>query len=277
MAETFVPGTFLLTPSKEKIRGLEPGSQVVFIWLCDYADRNTGQCYPSMKTLANDTGMSRKNVQRKLSDLEDMGLIEKEHRINNNEYNSNLYSIFIFSGTKDTPRDNLSQGGGDNLSQPRDNLSQGGGDNLSQPRENLTHRTNPHNQPSSEVTHITDKEKYKKESTESPPSSLSKKQAIDELIDNFQPLNPNAYVLHEDKIEREAMKRMFKKHGYEKMLNTIQVLERLPDDKYAPLVTTPLELEKKMGKVLAYIRRYERERKKEQETPNVMKLSNPEE
>lgn len=90
----FDKGEFTLVPSKTARRGLKPSVQVVYMWLAEYADDNM-KSFPSRKRLAEDCGMSVDTLDRALSELEDLGLIKKEHRIINNENTSNLYTVNI--------------------------------------------------------------------------------------------------------------------------------------------------------------------------------------
>jgi len=53
-----------------------------------------GECWPGIKTIATDLGLSRSTVKRALCDLERHGCIEKEHRYRENgSFTSNLYRM----------------------------------------------------------------------------------------------------------------------------------------------------------------------------------------
>lgn len=53
-----------------------------------------GECWPGIKTIAANLGLSRSTVKRALADLERHGYLEKEHRYRDNgSYTSNLYRV----------------------------------------------------------------------------------------------------------------------------------------------------------------------------------------
>ena len=53
-----------------------------------------GECWPGIKTIAVDLGLSKSTVKRALADLETHDYIEKEHRHRDNgSFTSNLYRV----------------------------------------------------------------------------------------------------------------------------------------------------------------------------------------
>ena len=63
------------------------------MYLKDRADLD-GRCWPAIKTIAADLGLSRSTVKRALDDLIRVGLLEKEPRWRENgSYTSNLYRL----------------------------------------------------------------------------------------------------------------------------------------------------------------------------------------
>lgn len=53
-----------------------------------------GECWPGIKTIAADLGLSKSTVKRAIADLERHGYIEKEHRHRDNgSFTSNLYRM----------------------------------------------------------------------------------------------------------------------------------------------------------------------------------------
>lgn len=72
---------------------LEPSEKLLYIYLKMHAGSGTGQSFPSLATLARETGMSKRTVQRWLSEMEDKGVIAIEHRQSSRGNQSNLYTI----------------------------------------------------------------------------------------------------------------------------------------------------------------------------------------
>lgn len=80
-----------------------------------------------------------------------------------------------------------------------------------------------------------------------------------ELISLFEPLNPNFEVLFSRKNQTEALRRMVEKFGRIKTENSIKAAASVAGKKYAPSITTPLQLEEKLGQLINYFKR-EKER-----------------
>lgn len=99
-------GSFITVPSKETLRGLHPTAQALYMWLCAYANE-TGNCFPSRKTLAYDLNCSESMIDNMLGLLIEEGLLKKKGRKAGNEQLSNLYTVLIvpplpLSGTPPT-------------------------------------------------------------------------------------------------------------------------------------------------------------------------------
>ena len=60
----------------EVMKGLKPNMQVVYAWLVRHRNRHTSQCYPSVKLLAKECGVSRTTVIKTLKQLEKERLIK---------------------------------------------------------------------------------------------------------------------------------------------------------------------------------------------------------
>ena len=68
-------------------------ARTVYMYLKDRADAK-GCCWPAIKTIAADLGLSRSTVKRALRDLCRAGLLEKERRWRENgSYTSNFYRL----------------------------------------------------------------------------------------------------------------------------------------------------------------------------------------
>ena len=76
---------------------------------------------------------------------------------------------------------------------------------------------------------------------------------INPLLELFKTINPNYEQLFKNKTQRAAMERMTAKFGKEKMENGIKTLPQLFGKKFAPIITTPVQLENKMGELIAFL------------------------
>ena len=69
----------------------DPLAKLLLIALADRADKDTGQCWPSIARLCEDTEMSRASVTRRLIKLEEKGLIKRTQR----DQKSTLYTLSL--------------------------------------------------------------------------------------------------------------------------------------------------------------------------------------
>lgn len=92
-------GSFITVPSRETLRGLHPTAQTLYMWLCAYANE-TGKCFPSRKTLAEDVGCSEDTIDKMLGILVETGLVKKRGRVENGEKLSNLYTVLVAGGSR---------------------------------------------------------------------------------------------------------------------------------------------------------------------------------
>jgi DNA-binding MarR family transcriptional regulator len=76
---------------------------------------------------------------------------------------------------------------------------------------------------------------------------------INYFIDKFKSVNPSYERLFINNTQRDALKRLLDKYGEEKLEKIIDTLQITNQMKYAPVITTPLELENKMGRLFSFI------------------------
>lgn len=82
---------------------LSPSVQVVYMWICNFAD-SEGQCFPSVKLIAECAGVSDRCVYKSINELEKIGILSHDTRKNGKENLTNLYQIeMVDSGETITP------------------------------------------------------------------------------------------------------------------------------------------------------------------------------
>ncbi len=90
-----------------RARGISSGAKIIYGRLARYAGEN-GDCYPSVPTLANETGTSERQTQRYLAELEKKQLIRRNARVSEAGQTSNVFAflwhpIFRQAATKMSP------------------------------------------------------------------------------------------------------------------------------------------------------------------------------
>lgn len=78
---------------------------------------------------------------------------------------------------------------------------------------------------------------------------------VNNLIEMFKEVNPSYERLFAQKPQRAAMERLLKKYGLEKTERTVQAAVGAYGKEYAPTITTPVQLEAKLGQLIGYWQR----------------------
>ena len=71
----------------------------------------------------------------------------------------------------------------------------------------------------------------------------------------FKEVNPSWQKLFANKTQRASIGRLVKQHGQEKIEWAINTLPKINKMKYAPTICTPLQLEDKLGQLIAFIQK----------------------
>lgn len=111
---------------------LTPSLFAVLAALKSFADYSTMECWPSLKSVAERSWQSERNVRRSLRELELLGYIKTSHRKSESgDYTSNVYTIVQdINSVPISPQGQSDTGWGQNSTKKDENLS-GGTDKLS--------------------------------------------------------------------------------------------------------------------------------------------------
>ena len=90
---------------------------------------------------------------------------------------------------------------------------------------------------------------------ESPPKVEVTSKDVSFLIDLFKPINPGYEKLFAIPAQRNAITRLAEKYGVEKMQKVMERLPGIVSQKYAPMITTPFQLEKKFAELIMFVKR----------------------
>ena len=80
------------------------------------------------------------------------------------------------------------------------------------------------------------------------------------LIESFEGVNPSYERLFSNSTERAALSRLVKKYGAATVDQWVKALPRIIIQPYAPQITTPYQLEKKLGQLMAFLSRKKSEK-----------------
>lgn len=99
--------SMILMAKAMQIKVGNPLRKLVLIKLADNAN-DKGECYPSHQHIADQCEISKSSVITHIKKLQEMGLLQVENRVKNNEKQSNIYyltlqNIDVLSSAGDTP------------------------------------------------------------------------------------------------------------------------------------------------------------------------------
>ena len=77
--------------------------------------------------------------------------------------------------------------------------------------------------------------------------------SVNAFITLFRDINPSYAILYKNKTQRDAVARLIKQYGENKLKAMIEYLPSIVYKKFAPRITTPYELEVKMGQLKQFI------------------------
>lgn len=99
--------------------------------------------------------------------------------------------------------------------------------------------------------------KEKKETIQNKYSTnvLANSLPINEMITKFQKINPSYKTLYPNKGQRLALERLLNEHGRENVELFIEGAVYAFGKPYSPTITTPFELERKLGALTAFLQR----------------------
>ena len=100
------------------------------------------------------------------------------------------------------------------------------------------------------------KDRLGKDSNTIPPApSAGGNNELNLLIEKFKPINPSYEKFFKVTTQRDALNRLVKKFGFEKVSHMIDTLQGTNAEQFAPTITTPLQLEDNLGRLIAFLQR----------------------
>lgn len=179
--------------------------------------------WPGQKNLAETMGIGERSVRRYLDELKQHDLIESERL---GMKRTNRY--FLINEKEVIGQLDLSRQDKNVLSRQDKNVLSIGKEQI---EKNSSNELAPHG------------------------GADDEKISIQAIIEKFKILNPSFERIYGNKTQRSALERLVKKYGVTKIEGAIKIASLAAGKKYAPSITTPLELEEKLGKLVNYYKR----------------------
>ena len=211
---------------------------VVYLSLCRHSDNQTQQCYPSIKLIAEENGISRDTVMRAIKKLEDWNIVNvKKSRKEDGTQANNIYTLTSKKVWKSKPS---------SIEQPSVAESQ---NEASPSRKSTPSRVAP--------------EGYNNTNTNNTQYNNTSEQArkVSQVLKEMETLDPKIKNYYSNTTQRKACEFLIEEYQYEKVIQMIQTIPKLKSLPYMPSITTPCELRDKWQKVIDTVKR-EREKQK---------------
>lgn len=209
----------------------------IYLSLCRHANNDTQQCFPAEETIAEELNIVARTVRTYIKFFEKSNLISVSREWDNatKRRKNNVYTLLDKEEWK-KPEEIIAYG-----------LPMGNKQRKPEAIDDINQRQRLPNK----ETHI---ENTIIKETNIEKQSFSGKE-INFLIELFKDVNPSYQKFFSNKTQRSALERMLKNISQEKLEEAIKVLEKTNKMQYAPVITTPLQLEDKMGSLIAFIQK----------------------
>ena len=206
-------------------RHLGPIGIAVYVSLCRHAD-NEQKCFPAQDTIAIEIGAGVRSVRNYLKKLQKLNIIQlKKIRTSEGKWLNNTYFLL------DKSEWNYPEATGA-YGKPEANNDTAIGNRVQSHRQQVPIKeTNNNNTNNNNIA----KQSF----------------AVNEIIELFN-FNPSYKKFFKNITQRKAVERLSAQHG-EKLKEMIKALPQTNKMQYAPIITTPLQLEDKLASLVAFI------------------------
>lgn len=235
---------------------LDPVEKLLFIYFLTNEHTNISGIYEvPMKVMAVETGLDTTMLHKVLPRLKDKiryvdGRVVIKNFIKHQEGGSEQVRKGIINSLKEIPRDfliNVISKGFFVL--PSEFL-----DTLGIPSDTVSI-------PPEQSKSISRSKQISKSISKSTSSAASvaeqetQKEELNSLIALFEAVNPSYAQLFARKPQRQALERLLKLYGREKVEWMIKILPKSNQARYGPTITTPLQLEEKLGALIVFLKK----------------------
>lgn len=215
-----------------------PYEQAIYLYLKRIAGEN-GTCWSSAKEISKKLGCSRNTVAKYKDRLVKRGWIEIVGKRGKTKPTDEYRIVDLWK----LNTDHYSKKESSTTEQSKDSSTS---DKKVQP-VNLESSTGGHKEEHSKKEHT-----KKNIPTAQGAEDQKPVNEANLLIDLFKEVNPSWQILFKNTSQRAAIQRMIKTHGMEKIAQTIKSLKSTNGKPYAPTITTPIQLEQKLGSLIAW-------------------------
>lgn len=238
---------------------------LVYMSLCRHANKDQ-ESFPSIKLLSEELAVSRPTILKGLERLELSNVIKIEKiRSKNGKWLNNFYILQDKSVWKEIEPIKNKKGSKTNRIMGKFSNQVNDTDTDNQVHKNTP--PSPQEYKTKSTTRTLRKHMEGNTFKETHTASTAGGNEINLLIGKFKDVNPSYEKLFKNKTQRSAMASMLEKHGQEKMTKLLDILPKTNLLPYAPVITTPVQLETKMGSLLIFIEKMRKAKADDKKKP----------
>lgn len=201
---------------------LESTDRVLYGIIYWFHGMKYGICTASNETLAQVAGVSPRSIPNALTNLEKRGYIKRLFKDSSKRHRSEIIPMITFK-------------------------------NIFLNATSANPDTRVGESPDTRVGEQIQNTNTKKNTKVTAPIGADAQKAIAEVIDAFKNVNPSYKILFNRPAQRDAAARLIKQHGMQNLLaKMIPYLPQSNASRYAPTITTPIQLESKLGQLKAW-------------------------
>lgn len=206
----------------------------IYVSLCRHVDAEQ-KCFPSQELISKELAIAPRTVRKYLKMFADYNLIEvKRDKSDKGTWLNNTYYLIDKSEWKAVHRQQVPMDDQRQMTtEPEAN------DDTIQRQPLPTKNTNRKNT-------------NKKNTNIANSSEFADK--VNYFIKLFEPINPNYTELYKNTTQRNTLLWLIEKHGPEKIEQILKALPKIIYQKYAPSITTPLQLKNKLAQLVVFVR-----------------------
>ena len=203
---------------------------LVYISLCRFANYHTQEAFPSEETIGEQHGISARTVRRGVKVLRNFNIIAIDRQ--RGSQGRMLSNIYILLDRSQWLKPEVSA-------------------DLWRTKGQKEQETRGQQRPIKVTKNI---EGYKEDESKASLSLLREDNPrLNEMIELFKSINPTYERLFPNKNQRASLERMIKKFGREQVESMIKFLPKIFGKPYAPVITNPCALERKLADLIAYM------------------------
>jgi hypothetical protein len=211
---------------------------LVYNSICRHANINQ-ESFPSIKLMMEELAVGRNTIIKGIKNLEKYNVIEIEKvRSKNGKWLNNSYTLqdrSVWKRDNHVPEKDVVKKDNQVPLRTKPNPSQNKTKSLSGTlRKQIEGNTY-------KETHLANSNEFADNN-------------INYLIGKFKPINPTYEKLFKNTTQRKALERLVDKFTFKKVIEIVETLPVVVGQKYAPVITTPLQLEDKLGQLLIFIK-----------------------